>query len=282
MKDYHLHLVGLRTVLRAPHAIILSQRLTPFLCPPHDEVDCTITVQPMDVLPPFAEGGVWHGLEYYDCLDGVERIFHCHAPYADAFAVTCMEVSGNVTIGVLPAYLSYFEGSSGIFNRIGLETLLLRHRGVLLHASLIEYNDKAIAFVGPSGVGKSTQADLWRTHVGARILNGDRAALRQTADGWTAYGSPYAGSSGIYCDASAPLRGVVVLQQGQENRLTPLSVEKAFRCVYPETAIHHWDARFVTDATDLCLTLLAQVPVFMLECLPNEDAVRTLQKGLAL
>ena len=118
--------------------------------------------------------------------------------------------------------------------------------------------------------------------MGAQILNGDRDALRLNADGSMAYGSPYAGSSGIYCDASAPLQGIVVLRQGQENRLMPLSVEGAFRCVYPETSIHHWDARFVADATDLCLALLAQVPVFMLECLPDEDAVRILQKGLAL
>lgn len=282
MKDYHLHLVGLRTVLRVPHDIVFSQRLTPFLCAPHDGVDCTITVQPMDVLPIREEGGVWHGPEYYDSAEGVRRVFHCHAPGADAFAVTCMEASGDVTIGVLPAYLSYFEGSSGIFNRIGLETLLLRHRGVLLHASLIQYAGGAIAFVGPSGVGKSTQADLWHTHLGAQILNGDRAALRLTDNGWTAYGSPYAGSSGIYCDASAPLRAVVVLHQGPENRLTPLSVEEAFRCVYPETTIHHWDAHFVAEATDLCLALLTQVPVYRLECLPDADAVRLLQKGLAL
>ena len=125
MKDYHLHLVGLRTVLRVPHDITIAERLRPFLCPPHSETDCIITVQPLTALPAPAKDGVWHGMEYYDSLDGVMRVFHCHKPCENAFAVTQLDTNGNIEIGVLPAYLSYFMGSSGIFNRIGMETLLL-------------------------------------------------------------------------------------------------------------------------------------------------------------
>lgn len=282
MKDYYLHLAGLRTVLRTPHDISVSQRLRPFLCEPFDDTDCTVTVRSSDVLPAPAEGGVWHGLEYYDSLHDTRRVFHCHAPQGEAFAVTQLEKDGNVEIAVLPGYLSYFSGSSGIFNRIGMESLLLQHKGLLLHASWIKYADKAIAFTGPSGVGKSTQAALWEARLGATVVNGDRAALRRTAEGWTAYGSPYAGTSAIYRDDSAPLCAVVVLRQARENRLTPLTAAEAFRCVYPELSIHHWDAGFAAEATDLCLDLLGQVPAYRLECRPDEDAVMVLQKGLAL
>ena len=101
-------------------------------------------------------------------------------------------------------------------------------------------------------------------------------------DGWYAYGSPYAGTSGIYCNDGAPLAAVVVLQQAAENRLRPLSAAEAFRHLYPQLSIHHWDGRFVEEATDLCLSLLEQVPVYLLECLPEADAALLLQKGLAL
>ena len=282
MKDYYLHLAGLCTRLRTPHDITVSDRLRPFLCPPPDDVDCTITVRSTDVLPAPTEDGVWHGLEYYDCPHGTRRVFHCHAPQGEAFAVTQLEKDGNVKMDVLPAYMAYFSGSSGIFNRIGMESLLLQHEGLLLHASLIKYNGKAIAFTGPSGVGKSTQAALWETHLGATVINGDRAALRRTAEGWMAYGSPYAGTSGIYRDDSAPLAAVVVLRQAQENCLRPLTAAEALRHLYPELSIHHWDAGFAAAATDLCINLLAQVPTYLLECLPDADAALVLQKGLAL
>lgn len=282
MKEYHLELAGLRTMLRTPQAITISERLRPFLRDADPVTDCTITVQPLPVLPPFSENGVWHGPEYYDYVENTTRVFHCSAPGAAAFAVTQLFENGNIELGVLPSYLSYFSGSSGIFNRIGMETLLLQHSGLLLHASLIKYAGKAVAFTGPSGVGKSTHAAIWHTCLGAEILNGDRAVLRNTEKGWRAYGSPYAGTSGIYKNDSAPLAGVVVLQQAKENRLSVLSPEKAFSHLYPELSVHHWDKVFAAKAMDLCLRMIQATPVYLLECLPEESAALLVKKGLGL
>ena len=282
MKEYCLTLAGLRTVLRTPYEIMISENLRPFLCAPHTKTDCTIQVQACSVLPAFSQSGVWHGPEYYDRCEGAVRIFHCNTPKAQPFAVTQLLKNRTVEIRVLPEYLSYFTGSEGIFNRIGMETLLLQHGGLLLHASLIKYKGRAIAFAGPSGVGKSTQAEIWRRYLGADILNGDRAALRKAADAWTAYGSPYAGTSGIYKDDSAPLAAIVLLRQARENRLLRLNGAEAFRQLFPELSVHHWDKAFVASATDLCLQLLTDTPVYLLECLPEESAALLVKKGLGL
>ncbi|MBE6982352.1 MAG: hypothetical protein E7437_08545 [Ruminococcaceae bacterium] len=282
MNDYFLSLAGLSILLRTPHPITVSERLRPFLTAPHTSPDCTVTLQVSPVLPSPARDGIRHGLEYYDHKDHTMRVFHCQAPQGPAFAVTQHFANGNILMEVLPDYLSWFTGSSGIFNRIGLETLLLRHNGLLLHASLIEYAGQAIAFTGPSGVGKSTQADLWKTHLNAHILNGDRAVLRKHDSRWLAYGSPYAGTSGIYQNACAPLKAIVVLGQAEENRLEPLSPAQAFPMLYPELSLHRWDREFTADATDLCLELLARIPVYGLNCVPHASAVRLLKKGLSL
>lgn len=281
MNEYHLTLAGLRTVLRTPKEISISENLRPFLCEPHSEIDCTIALQPCDRLPVFSDG-IWNGPEFYDYHDGALRNFHCDAKNGKAFAVTQLFNNGNIQIRVLPEYLHYFSGSAGIFNRIGMETLLLQHFGLLLHASLIKIDGKAIAFAGPSGIGKSTQADLWQQHFGAQIINGDRAALRKTADSWTAYGCPYAGTSGIYKNDSAPLAAIVFLSQAAENRLQQLTPAKAFRHLYPELSIHHWDKHFVAQATDIALSLLAEVPVYWLECRPDQSAAVLTKKGLML
>lgn len=282
MKNYYLQLAGLRAVLRTPGRIIISPHLQPFLCEAHEQTDCAITVQECSCLPAPSVQGVWHGLEYYDRTHRAMRVFHCSAPQVAAFAVTELFDDGDIQISVLPEYLNYFSGSAGIFNRIGMETLLLQHKGLLLHASLIEYNGQGIAFTGPSGIGKSTQAALWQTHLNAQILNGDRAALRKQENQWIAYGSPYAGTSGIYENKSVPLSCIVVLRQAQKNRLQRLSALQTLSYLYPELSIHHWDRAFAEPAMDLCLKLINDTPVYLLECLPNEDAVRLLQKGLSL
>lgn len=282
MKNYYFTFTGLRTVLRTPYEITISESLQPFLCASHQETDCTIMLRPCTQLPPFSDDGVWRGLEYYDCHQGNLRIFHCNAPRTAAFAVTQHFENGTIEIQVLPDYLSYFTGTAGIFNRIGMETLLLQHHSLLLHASLIKYKDKTLAFAGPSGVGKSTQADIWRNYLGAEIINGDRAALKKEGDDWYAYGCPYAGTSGIYKNDCAPLAAIVLLGQAEDNHLRRLTEGEAFRYLYPELSIHHWQRHFVAKATDLCLQLLAEMPIYLLDCRPEESAALLVKKGLCL
>lgn len=282
MMNYHFEIAGLRTLLRTPHEITISESLQPFLCDPCCEADCRITLLSCPDLPAFSHNGIWRGVEYYDCHQGSQRIFHCAAPQTAAFAVTQLFENGTIEICVLPDYLSYFTGTAGIFNRIGMETLLLQHYGLLLHASLIKYEGKALAFAGPSGVGKSTQADIWREYFGAEVINGDRAALRKQDDRWYAHGFPCAGTSGIYKNDRAPLAGIVLLQQAAENRLRQLNPGEAFRALYPELSVHHWDKQFVAQATDLCLQLLSETPVYLLECRPDESGAGLVKKGLNL
>ena len=282
MKNYHLTLAGLGVLLRTPHEITISDSLRPFLSPSHQNADCAITLLPCPVLPAPSHDGVWHGPEYYDCDQGCGRIFHCNASQSAPFAVTQFLNDRNIEILVLPDYLSYFTGTAGIFNRIGMETLLLQHKGLLLHASLIKYSGSALVFAGPSGVGKSTQANIWHTCLGADILNGDRAVLRRENTGWQAYGSPYAGTSGIYKNDQAPLAAIILLQQSEENSLRQLTAGEAFPYFYPELSVHHWEKAFVAKVTDLSLQLLAETPVYLLACRPEEAAALLVKKGLNL
>ena len=67
---------------------------------------------------------------------------------------------------------------------------------------------------GYPGIGKSTQADLWQRYEGAELLNGDRTVLRRIDGVWTAFGSPYAGSSNCFVNESRPVRAIVLLSQG--------------------------------------------------------------------
>lgn len=170
--------------------------------------------------------------------------------------------------------------SRDMINLLSLELFLLHFSGLLLHCSFIRSGSSGILFTAPSGTGKSTQADLWKTIEHAEVINGDRAALLQRDGSWTAWGLPYAGTSGIYRNLSASVDAIVVLRQAPNNFVRLLNAAEALRFVYPELTLHRWDAWFVDRALALLLKLLEQVPVYLLECTPDSRAVHALKSEL--
>ncbi len=77
--------------------------------------------------------------------------------------------------------------------------------------------------MGPSGIGKTTQAERWRDYRGSLIINGDMGYVQETNQGFTAWGTPWHGSS-PYCENTfVPLKAMVVLKQAPYNKLRELS-----------------------------------------------------------
>lgn len=280
---YHLTLAGLSVTVQTPTDIVISDRFLPFVQKESvDHTDCTVTVQSCDVLPVCGANGIWNGTAFYETCGDSRRVFHAKAPKEPPFAVVEFQANGNVDVQVLPSHLEGFSDLSGIFNYMEFENWLLQHGGLLLHASLIEYKGRGILFAGPSGVGKSTQANLWQNTLGATILNGDRAVLRKTDEGWTAFGSPFAGTSGVYRNIGVPIAAIAVLHQSDINRFSRIGPADGLRALYPELSIHRFDAGFVNHATDLALDMVSNVSIGTLECLPNSEAVHVLKEGVSL
>lgn len=161
-----------------------------------------------------------------------------------------------------------------------LEQLLLHHSAFQLHSSVVEWRGMGILFSAPSGTGKSTQAELWRTLEGAQIINGDRAMIRKMREKYVVYGSPYAGTSGIYTNLSVPIRAIVILSQAAENRLERLELTAAFGKLYRESTIPSWDVSFVEKISELIIDLIGTVPVYHLACRPDAGAVEVLKQEL--
>ncbi|MCD7751032.1 MAG: hypothetical protein LUI10_04740 [Lachnospiraceae bacterium] len=163
---------------------------------------------------------------------------------------------------------------------LGLESLLLSFGGLLLHSSFIRWQGQGILFSAGSGVGKSTQADLWVKYQGAEILNGDRAGLRKANGVWMAYGLPYAGSSRIYRNEAAPVSAVFMLEQAGTNEIQLLTPAQALRKLYPQITIHSWDAGYVRSVLPLIEDLVLSVPVCLLRCRPDQEATEVVKTRL--
>lgn len=159
-------------------------------------------------------------------------------------------------------------------------THLSTRGGLMLHTSLVDYRGKGILFVGPSGIGKTTQAELWMKYRDAVIINGDMALVGEKDGVFTGYGCPWHGSS-PYCEnRQVPLAGIVVLEQAKENTLERLHgvamIERMMRNIF----LPHWYQKGAEAAMETVDHLLSTVPVYLLKCRPDEEAVAMLERAL--
>lgn len=147
------------------------------------------------------------------------------------------------------------------------------YKTLLAHSSFVIYQGKGIIFTGYSGVGKTTQAELWAKYNNAEIVNGDKVLLRETDGRFYAYGLPWKGSSEYCLNKKAELCGVVVLRQSEKNRIKALDKE-ATEYFMPHIFLPHWDKECLNNALDTLDNLIGNVPVYLLECRPDEEAVQ--------
>lgn len=190
------------------------------------------------------------------------------------------EDDGKGRLTVIPEFSHYATDIRNIWNKIDLSRILLHRGGLILHASYIIWNGRTILFTAPSGTGKSTQAELWAEAKNAEIINGDRAVLREKDGGMWSYSLPFAGSSGICLNKSAPVRAVVVLAQAAENSVYELAPAEAIKHLYSQCALNRWNREEVEAVLGALTKMVRKIRVVKLDCLPDQSAVEILSDYL--
>jgi hypothetical protein len=227
-----------------------------------------------------------------------ERIAQEPALLVYSNGVAQMRYFGSVGVGWQGAYLcARHEGMEhrvlvrkDIFpGRIGVKTvleameavhLIARAGGFVFHCSYIEWQGRAVLFTAPSETGKSTQASLWNRFRGTEIINGDRAAVRVTADAILAEGIPFSGSS-VFCEnRSLPLAAVVYLAQAPVTSIRQLRGYEAFAKIWEGCSVNTWDREDMDRVSEAVRTVAQKVPVFYMPCRPDESAVIALENAL--
>ena len=263
-------IAGVRILCTLPFDIIIQKDSENFIFP-DDGLPCElnfdfITVDSIEMPQKYARA--------VNTLVCGNKSYFCLSPDSPPYACVTWDIDAcHITCEYLAAFEDELRYSYKLSDFLQLETLLAAYDGILLHSSFISANGKGILFSAPSGTGKSTQADLWVKYENADILNGDRAAIRRINGTWSAFGLPYAGSSFIFRNESAPLAAIVILRQAKENKIRRLMPSEAWKALYSETTAHIWDRDFISRTLSLLESLASEVPVYMLECLPDKGAV---------
>lgn len=243
----------------------------------------TVDVEAVEQLPEFRTPPVFENLFFSVFVeDGTYvRRYHDHKYGDRVYAVSrLLPDEKREVIQYLNGEDLSFSESQSCFSHIALEELLLACDRLILHASFIRTQFGGILFSGPSGIGKSTQADLWIRHEQARLINGDRSIVHRSGDRWLAHGSPYAGSSDCYVQENCSLAAIVMLEQSPVCRISRLSVPAAFQKLYAGTTVNSWNSGYVEKTCTLLSDLACAVPVYHLACTPDHEAVNVLKDVL--
>lgn len=147
---------------------------------------------------------------------------------------------------------------------------------VLFHAAVVSHEGKGYMFLGPSGTGKSTHARLWLKYIdGTALVNDDNPVVRLADDGLpVVYGSPWSGKTPCYRNVSYPLGGIVLLSQAPYNKIHRLGGIHAYASLVASISGKRWDSRVADGLHATENALASTVPVWHLECLPDEEAAK--------
>lgn len=190
--------------------------------------------------------------------------------------------SKNGVINLSPDCLEYLSQTSDLFDLVDVVSMLLNEKMFILHSSFLIYNNQALLFCGPSGIGKSTQANLWEKYKYAEIVNGDRSLICKKEEEWRVYSVPNCGSSNICENKNAKLAGIVLLQQGDENVIITESFFVMFKQIFMQVIFNRFKEEECDCIIKLLELLIVEIPVIKLSCLPNKESVELVEKFLNL
>ena len=160
-----------------------------------------------------------------------------------------------------------------VFLRVIFYTHAVQRHMIQFHSSLIDYQGHGLMFLGPSGIGKTTQAELWNQYRDALIINGDIVFVQETEEAFLGWGTPWHGSS-PYCEnTNVPVDALIILKQAPENSIRKLEGFEKVTAVSNSVFYPRW----LENGMELCLEtldhLLSKLPVYELSCRPDEEAV---------
>lgn len=280
---YSLSIAQIGLLIETDHPVDSTARFEQFL----DDIavpDFTARFRRVSSLPHIPAQVLFEGNGYRvhpDGKGGYMRSFLEELSDPTPYAVATWEQSCEVVqIDYLEKGAHCVSEMHNSFFHLGFEAMLIHRQRLCLHASCVHTPMGGILFSGRSGVGKSTQAELWCKYRNARQINGDRPILSKGDNRWQAWGSPYAGSSHCYVNESCPVTAIMILRQAEKCTLRRLSIPEAFRAVWSGLTMYSWDQKFVEEACNLTMDLIGTVPVYEFGCTPDAEAVDYLEQAL--
>jgi hypothetical protein len=152
-------------------------------------------------------------------------------------------------------------------------SMLTRYHGMIVHACGMIYDEQGLLFIGTSGAGKTTLAELFRGKSGITLLSDDRIIIRNIDGGYYIYGSPWHGNAQIASPMKSPLKKVFFIKHDVRNRLTELRPIDAVSRFIVRSFPTFWEAEGMRNTLDLSEQLSSNIPCYELGFVPDQSIV---------
>jgi hypothetical protein len=151
--------------------------------------------------------------------------------------------------------------------------LLADGKGSLLHACCIDDNGSGYLFLGQSGAGKSTMANLWNTEKGITVLSDDRVLVSMTEQGLTAYGTPWHGTEKYAVNAGVPVNKIFFISHADGNSVSKVNGITAVSELVRNSFLPFWDRDRMEHSTEFLIQVSQNAKLFRLGVYPDKKII---------
>ncbi len=161
---------------------------------------------------------------------------------------------------------------------------LLPYDCCIFHSASFVWQGRAFLLAAPSGTGKTTQYLNWQRLFPGEItmISGDMPVLERREDGsvW-AHPTSWNGKENIGNRICAPVGGIVLLEQGKENRIRPLSAREAVMPFFEQFIVRPETEAEILALARLMDQMLQKAPCFRFVNQGDEASTALLRGTLA-
>ncbi|MDD4293976.1 MAG: hypothetical protein PHP69_00500 [Candidatus Omnitrophica bacterium] len=173
------------------------------------------------------------------------------------------------------------ELKANFFQAFLVEYVVRKRMGFIAHCATVTKDGKTYIFMGQSGAGKSTIAELFIDICGARVYNDDRAVLNVENDKVIFYNLPWTGTLTNKClkgqGDGSELCGIFFISHSKSNVLNKTGKIEAITKIFKNSFPVFWNKKDVNYIFSVCEKIAKTVPCYDLGFVNDKNIVNFLR-----
>lgn len=174
------------------------------------------------------------------------------------------------------SYLEYIA----VLRKMG--EILPLYDAFVLHSATFDVDGTGIAFSAPSGTGKTTHLNRWKSYLGnkLKIVNGDKPIVRFIDNKPIAYGTPWCGKEKMGSNTKTELKHICFIERNEDNFVESLTKEKAVERILNQVYMPINNPLATLKTMELIDKLLSSCSLWIIHCNKDENAGEIAYKGI--